>query len=109
MTKFDEMNEGIGFADTFKAFPDHFSFENQQKMNLALERLNLLLSKYDSVASAFNEEFFSDEEIDGYALWRASVYYSNHPPQVRALKRKVFEAVLSRFTQHYRTLAGKES
>ena len=109
MNKLDEIHQGIGFADTFKAFPDHFTFANQQKMNAALEKLNSVLSKFDSVASAFSEAYFTDEEIDGYALWRAAVYYSNHPPQVSTLRRKIFEAVLSRFTQHYRTLAGRNS
>ena len=109
MIKFDEINEGIAFADTCKDFPDHFTLENQQKINFALNKLNTLLITYDSAETAISSEFFSDEEIEGYALWKASLYYSNHPPLVSRLKRKIFEAVLKRFTQYYRNLAGREN
>ncbi len=107
MIKFDEMNNGIGFANIFKHFPDHFSLENQQKMNLALVKMNTALRKYHSVEEAFCNEFFTDDEIEGYALWRASVHLNNNPPLTAHLKRKIFEAVLIRFTKYYRTLAGR--
>ena len=109
MIKLDEINEGIAFANPFRDFPDHFTQENQQKINLVQAKLNTLLIQYDSAEVAINTEFFSDEEIEGYALWKATLYYSQQAPPASDLKRKIFEAVLERFTKHYRTLAGRES
>ena len=52
---------------------------------------------------------FTDDEIDGYALWRTVIYYSANTPTVTRLKRKIFNAVLERFTKYYRILAGRKS
>lgn len=109
MNKQDEINKGIVFTDTFQAFPDHFTFIKQQKIKAVLEKINSLLPKHNSVEATFIKEHFTDEEIEDYALWRASIYYSNHPPQVKDLKRAIFETLLYRFTKYYRKLAGSDS
>ena len=105
MTKLDELTDGIEFNCPISEFPEFFSEERKQKLTQFFEKWSLLSNQHDSIDSAL--EFLNDDEIKGFALWRAIVHYSTYESQVLDLNSQIFEAMYSRFSRYYLNLAGR--
>ena len=107
MIRSDEIHDSIEFSSVFTDLPEYFTPVNQQKITRFIIRWAKYQDTYMCIEEALKYEHFTEEEIDGYALWRTVVYYSSNTPIITKLRRPIFQAVLERFTHYYRNLAGR--
>ena len=87
--------------------PEYFGSQDMNNIEKALYKWNNYRGSNKSPKEVFKKEHFSYEEVSGFALWKASIFYAHCPAKVKGTEEKVFLAILNRFTQHYLDLAGK--
>ena len=107
MTKLDELTEGLGFNCPITEFPEFFNEERQAHLSQFFEKWSLLCHQHKSIDSAL--ELLTNNEIKGFALWRAIVHFSTYESQVLDLESKIFEAMYSRFSRYYLNKAGRQN
>ena len=105
MIKFDELNPGLSYTDTFINFPEHFNEANLHKIELAFQKWNNLEEEFSAIEDAFSRKMFSQSEIEGYALWKTAIYYGENFHYSPKLGQKTFEAILLKLTTYYLALS----
>lgn len=103
----NEFSETVYFENIQEVLPEYFTSQDISNIENALYKWNNTKDTKKSPKEVFKQEKFTYEEISGFALWKASIFYAHCPAQVKGTEEKVFLSILNKFTQHYLDLAGK--
>ena len=101
--KTDELHEGIWFGEIF---PEFLSSEDRYKIELAISKWNQVKDKYETANEIFQNESFTPQEIEGYAIFKALIFYGQFPPQVSELGQQTFNAIVEEYKSFYSDLVG---
>ena len=103
---FDELELGISYSDTCISFADYLTEENQDSINLVLQKWESFKEDYITIENAFSSQLFTDDEVKTYALWKTVVCYSEMYGFNPTLSGRIFDSVLLKFTAYYLTLGS---
>ena len=69
----DEQDQGLSFSNAFIHFPDLLNEENTERIDLALHKWDSIKEDFNSIEDALSCQMFSDDEVLGFALWKAAI------------------------------------
>ena len=102
----DEHDQGISFSNAFIHFPDLLSEANTERIDRALHKWDSIKDDFNSIEDALSCQMLSDDEILGYALWKAAIVYGEYYDFKSDIGKNVFSSILEKLTRYYRALSA---